>query len=171
MKISDKIKGPKCKVCNSGLRDKIDQMLADGYTLRDIARWANEQKPKLRLRHTAVLNHNKNHRLPSIQEFVTPPTKTDTNSPPPTQKELDDLREKALAIIRNNNPLTVSQFCDLVIAKSTDMMIRGSMKPTVADATKAAELKQRIKSGSPFEQQLVALFLDISKENNLFKFK
>jgi len=162
MNIQKQIASNHCKVCQSGLRDKVDTMLATSIPLRQIADWMMDQIPGYKICASAIHTHNKRHRLPSLSEAI-----TSEAAEIPSQKDMAQIKSQALSIIQDKNPLTVSQFCDLVIAKSTELIITGEMHPTVSDATKAAELKQRIKSGSPFEAQLVALFLDISKNHNI----
>jgi len=167
-KQSENITESRCAVCNSQYRATIEQMQADRLSAAKIRAWLKKRDPKLRISVQAINSHNRKHRMPAIKDMADSLTKNSTqNASSPPAPQLDEAKQKAIQAILNNNPLTVSQFCDLVIAKTTELIVNGQMNPTVADANKAAELKQRIKSGSPFESQLVTLFMDISKNQNL----
>jgi len=152
-----------CKVCASGLSSPINEMLARRVQQREIVRWANQQKPELLLSPANLCRHNKLHRPPSTLELS--PTDLATIKSADTKKPLPATNEAAEQAKDANTILALEDFLDLVIDKVQKAISDNSLIPTVTEGVKAAEIKAKIKSDSPFEKTLIQFFLGMSKDH------
>jgi hypothetical protein len=129
------------------LRPEIDKLLSEGLTLEAVVQWAAARG--LALNKKNVWTHNRKHRMSKADD------------------EVERAGKGMLEDIIGAEVLTVGEFCDLVIARATERIKNGSLEPTVSDATKAAEIKAKIREGSPYEASLVKFFRDMSLGHGL----
>lgn len=132
----------KCNVCTSAYREEIEDRLNKGASLKAITAWAAKQKPPEEISRHSLKRHKLKHgfKLRIVGQGVD------------GKKEVVD--EIHLA--------SLNDFLDLVIEKVQKAVKAGTLKPTVMEGVKAAEIKGKIKEGSKWEKELLAFFLGVT---------
>jgi hypothetical protein len=136
-------------------------MLAAGTMQIEVVRWMNEQKPALKISGRNMSIHNGGHRLPAKKEFTWPEggdKKPGATQNKPLDPPTEETRRRAKELADAGLCLPVGEFLDLIINRCTVEIVNGNLKPTVAEAVKAAEIKTKTKDENEKERLLLELF-------------
>ncbi|MCP4608916.1 MAG: hypothetical protein GY845_09405 [Planctomycetes bacterium] len=121
----------------------------------DIIAFAEKAQPGINLTKSNLVNHKKKHMLTTETSLKI----IDIKKGAKENQDSDKGEESGLS---DEQLLSLSTFLDLVIEKVNNRVKNGSLKPTVAEAVKAAEIKAKIKEASKFEKEMVKFFTEVS---------
>jgi len=132
-----------CKVCRSKYRAEIEIRLKNKENGADISRWLLKQKPPEEISRHSIRNHFLKHGF--------------------KMRVIDTDKEGNVTEIKEEYLESLNDFLDLVISKVQKGIKDNTLKPTVTEGVKAAEIKGKIKEGSKWEKEVIKYFLGVSE--------
>ncbi len=137
---------PRCKICKSPFRDKIDEMLAAGVAQTRIIALSTKDW-NMNLNGYNVCIHNKKHR-----RFLP----VEIESQKAASRSYAFRQKRALELA---DGMVVLQ--DVVNQIATDLA-SGEMKPSLNEGLKAIELILKYRDGSPMESMLTEFLMNLN---------
>jgi len=140
------LRNGRCFICQSVHCANLDELIDQGKKFSFIRDWAIKQKPPLKINQSSFNRHRLKHRFSATV--------------------IDIKKGKREESVSETHVKSLTEFLDLVIDKVlSDLRKTGkdSLKPTITEAIKAAEIKAKVNEQSKFEKELVKLFMEVSQ--------
>lgn len=165
-------KEPKCKVCKSPLCDRIDHYINEGKSFQVIANWASEQFVGTSFSKINIRNHFRDHKKNTEKQIkfrkirgrkdkkYEEPIKEKFREPP--KKKIKKNKEKNEEKKEEYDLKNATKFLDTLINKVYKNLEENKIEPTITEAIKAIEIKERIIKKSPHEETLLNFVEKIS---------